>query len=340
MMDAREAQLRRWLPAAIAQAAPELGPLPASEPTLSAASADASARRYFRWQQGDLSLIVMDAPPEHEDSEPFVRIAGLLAEAGVRVPKIYAKDLEQGFLLLEDMGPRTYLEQIQAGVSSEKLDQMFAEAIDSLVCWQQSSRPGELPAYNDAVLLRELNLFPQWYVERHLERSFTSDDQADWAELCSLLLKSINAEARVFVHRDYMARNLMVADQGPPAVLDFQDALYGPASYDATCLFADAFFSWPEAQRTQWMQRYWQAARTGGIDLPAEFKDFQGQYRLMGVQRHLKVIGIFARICYQGGKPHYLDDVPRFFAYLHTACADDVRLAPLQRLLARLELAA
>ncbi len=340
MMDAREAQLRQWLPAAIAQAAPELGPLAAAEPSLSAASADASARRYFRWQQGNLSLIVMDAPPEHEDSEPFVRIAGLMADAGVRVPRVYASDLQQGFLLLEDMGQRTFLEQIQAGIDSIRLDQLFDAAVDSLIRWQLASQPQVLPPYDSAVLQRELALFPDWYAARHLQHSFNEVDRADWAELCQLLLASINAEARVYVHRDYMARNLMVPVSGAPAVLDFQDALCGPASYDATSLFADAFFSWPEPRRDAWMHSYWQRARDAGIELPAEYAGFQRQYRLMGVQRHLKVLGIFARIRYRDGKPHYLEDAPRFLAYLQSACQAEPDLAPLQRLLTRLELTA
>ncbi|SDT87456.1 aminoglycoside phosphotransferase family protein [Halopseudomonas salegens] len=338
MMDAREVQLRQWLPAAIAQAAPELGPLPAAEPILSAASADASARRYFRWQQGDFSLIIMDAPPEQEDSRPFVRIAELMTEASVRVPRIFVSDLQQGFLLLEDMGQRTFLEQIQAGIYDSWLEQLFSAAIDSLVRWQQASRPGVLPPYDSAVLQRELELFPDWYVARHLQCSFSEVDRADWAELCQLLLASINAETRVFVHRDYMARNLMVPASGEPAVLDFQDALYGPASYDATSLFADAFFSWPEPRRDAWMHSYWQRARAAGIELPGDYAVFQRQYRLMGVQRHLKVLGIFARISYRDGKPRYLDDAPRFLAYLQSACQAEPELAPLQRLLARLEL--
>lgn len=336
-MDARELQLRQWLPAAIDRAARATGPLPQAQAQLSAASADASSRRYFRWQQGDRSLIVMDAPPEQEDCRPFVRIAGLLADAGVRVPAIYAADLEQGFLLLEDVGPLTFLQHIQAGIAPERLAWLFSAAIDSLIDWQRASQPGVLPAYDSAVLQRELDLFPDWYLAQHLGQPLTATDREAWEALCALLLESINAEARVFVHRDYMARNLMVPEAGPPAVLDFQDALYGPASYDATSLFADAFFSWPEARRDAWMHNYWQRARQAGIALPDDYRQFQRQYRLMGVQRHLKVLGIFARIRYRDGKPHYLEDAPRFLAYLQAACAAEPDLAPLQRLLARLE---
>lgn len=336
-MDARMTQLHDWLPMALQQGFAQMGWGEAPEGRLSPASADASFRRYFRWEAGERSLIVMDAPPEHEDSAPFVRIAGLLRDAGVRVPRILASDLQQGFLLLEDMGSKTYLQSIEAGVSAQKLEQMFSAAIDMLIRWQLASRPGVLPEYDEAVLRRELALFPDWYVARELSRAFTVEQQTCWDQLQTLLLASNLAEAQVFVHRDYMPRNLMTAD-GEPGVLDFQDALYGPASYDATSLFADAFFSWEPAERTHWLTRYWTQAIAAGVPLPQDVDEFLGQARLMGVQRHLKVLGIFARICHRDGKPHYLQDAPRFILYLRDACAADERLQPLQRLLDSLEL--
>ncbi|ROZ85725.1 aminoglycoside phosphotransferase [Pseudomonas neustonica] len=338
-MDTRMTQLEGWLPAALAEGFTRMGWQGIPSGQLAPASADASFRRYFRWQSAERSLIVMDAPPEHEDSTPFVRIAALLEAAGVRVPRILASDLQQGFLLLEDMGAKTFLQSIESGVTAAQLEQMFSSAIDTLVLWQLASQPGVLPPYDEAVLRRELALFPDWYVARELGRSFNAHEQADWDQLQALLLESNLGEAQVFVHRDYMPRNLMTAEAAP-GVLDFQDALYGPASYDATSLFADAFFSWTPAERKSWLTRYWTQALAAGVPLPRELEVFLDQARLMGVQRHLKVLGIFARICHRDGKSHYLRDAPRFVRYLRDACADDVRLQPLQRLLDSLGLAA
>ncbi len=338
-MDIRTTQLKKWLPGALAEGFAQMNWGPVCEGTLAPASADASFRRYFRWQAGERSLIVMDAPPEHEDSAPFVRIAGLLQDAGVRVPRILASDLGQGFLLLEDMGSRTYLQSIEAGVTVQQLEQMFNAAIEALIRWQLASRPGVLPPYDGAVLQRELALFPDWYVARELGREFTEQQQSCWQQLQMLLLDSNLGEAQVFVHRDYMPRNLMTA-QGEPGVLDFQDALYGPASYDATSLFADAFFSWAPAERTAWLTRYWTKANAAGIPVPQALDLFLDQARLMGVQRHLKVLGVFARICHRDGKPHYLQDAPRFIGYLRDACVEDGRLRPLQQLLDSLGLQA
>ena len=331
-MDARHELLQSWLPAALAQAhgQKQWGEIRSAQ--LQPASSDASFRQYFRWTDGERSLIIMDAPPPQEDVRPFIRIAGLLAEAGVHTPEILAADPENGFLLMEDLGARTYLESIQAGVSAEQFEHMFAGALQVLVRWQTSSRPEELPDYDETILRRELQLFPDWFVTHHLQHEFDAEQQADWDGLCRVLLDSHLGENRVFVHRDYMPRNLMTA-AGEPGVLDFQDALYGPASYDVTSLFADAFFNLPLAERESWVRRYWEQARAAGIDLPEQFDEFLGQSRLMGVQRHLKVLGIFARIHYRDGKPRYLADAPRFLQYLRDACDRDTRLGPLTRLL-------
>ena len=332
MTDARYELLQAWLPPALTEVyqGKGWGDVPAGQ--LSPASADASFRRYFRWSAGGRSLIIMDAPPPQEDVRPFVRIGELLAEAEVHTPEILASDVEQGFLLMEDLGARTYLESIQAGVSAAEFEHMFAGAISVLVRWQGHSRPGVLPDYDEAVLRRELQLFSDWFVARHLQCELSAEQQADWDALCQLLLDSHLAEQQLFVHRDYMPRNLMTSS-GEPGVLDFQDALYGPASYDITSLFADAFFNLPLAERDAWVRRYWEQARAAGVPLPEQFEVFLGQSRLMGVQRHLKVLGIFARIRYRDGKPRYLEDAPRFIQYLRDACARDSRLAPLARLL-------
>lgn len=336
-MDAREQLLQAWLPSALDRVYDHKGwgDVPAGQ--LQPASADASFRRYFRWSDGTRSLIIMDAPPPQEDVRPFLRIGELFADAGVHTPEILAADPEQGFLLMEDLGACTYLESIQQGVRAEQLEHMFAGAIQVLVRWQARSRPGVLPDYDEAVLRRELQLFPEWFVGQHLQCELSASQQADWDELCRVLLASHLAEQRVFVHRDYMPRNLMTA-AGEPGVLDFQDALYGPASYDVTSLFADAFFNLPPEEREAWVRRYWEQARVAGVPVPESFAEFLGQSRLMGVQRHLKVLGIFARIRYRDGKPKYLDDAPRFIQYLRDACARDERLAPLARLLGSLGL--
>lgn len=339
IMDSRQTALHAWFRPALRNAFAEHEWGSPSEGELSAASADASFRRYFRWTDGSRSLIVMDAPPEHEDTRPFLKVAQLLTEAGVRVPQIYSADVEQGFVLLEDVGSRTFLEAMDEGMLPEERQRLFHSAVDQLIAWQLSSRSGVLPDYDEAVLRRELALFPDWFVSRHLGRTLDTSEQDDWNAACDVLLGSILAEPMVFVHRDYMPRNLM-ASTGTPAVLDFQDALYGPLSYDVSCLFADAFFSWPPVERAAWIQVYWSKAREAGLPVPEEFGDFLDQSRLMSAQRHLKVLGIFARIRYRDGKPRYLEDAPRFVGYLREACAADARLAPLERLLDSLELRA
>lgn len=298
---------------------------------LTPASSDASFRRYFRWEDGARSLIVMDAPPPQEDCRPFVKVAELLAGAGVHVPEILAADLTQGYLLLPDLGRQTYLEVIDA----DNADALFEDALKALVAFQRLPVEGLLPVYDEALLRRELQLFPDWYLARHLGVTLEGEALAAWERTCALLIASALAQPRVLVHRDYMPRNLMLSTPNP-GVLDFQDAVFGPVSYDVTCLFKDAFLSWPPARVDAWLHRYWQLAGAAGIPLPADFAAFQRACDLMGVQRHLKVIGIFARICHRDGKPKYLGDVPRFFAYLDEVIARRAELAPLAELLASL----
>ena len=299
--------------------------------TLTPASSDASFRRYFRWQAGGHSLIVMDAPPPQEDCRPFVKVAGLLAEAGVNVPQILAADLERGFLLLNDLGRQTYLEVIDA----DNADRLFADALQALLAFQRLPLQAALPHYDEALLRRELQLFPEWYVQRHLGIELSAAQQAAWQRICSLLIDSALAQPQVLVHRDFMPRNLMLSAPNP-GVLDFQDAVYGPVTYDVTCLFKDAFLSWPELRVRAWLEDYWRQARAVGIPVQAEFDEFLRASDLMGVQRHLKVIGIFARICHRDGKPRYLGDVPRFFAYIETVLARRPELAELAELFASL----
>lgn len=298
---------------------------------LTPASSDASFRRYFRWEDGARSLIVMDAPPPQEDCRPFVKVASLLAGAGVHVPEILAADLDRGYLLLPDLGRQTYLEVIDEG----NADALFEDALKALVAFQRLPVEGLLPAYDEALLRRELQLFPDWYLARHLGVTLAGEALVAWERTCERLVASALDQPRVLVHRDYMPRNLMLSSPNP-GVLDFQDAVFGPVTYDVTCLFKDAFLSWPEARVEAWLRRYWQLAQDAGIPLPASFAEFQRASDLMGAQRHLKVIGIFARICHRDGKPKYLGDVPRFFAYLDTVIARRPELAPLGELLAGL----
>ncbi|MCQ4348943.1 phosphotransferase [Pseudomonas stutzeri] len=330
-VDSRLEGLQAWLAERLPQVFAARGwgaPGPAS---LSPASSDASFRRYFRWEDGARSLIVMDAPPPQEDCRPFVKVAGLLAGAGVHVPEILAADLAQGYLLLSDLGRQTYLEVIDDG----NADALFEDALQALVAFQQLPAEDLLPAYDEALLRRELQLFPDWYLARHLGVTLEGAALAAWQQTCDLLVQSALDQPRVLVHRDYMPRNLMLSSPNP-GVLDFQDAVFGPVTYDVTCLFKDAFLSWPEARVEAWLRRYWQLAGEAGIPLPESFAEFRRASDLMGVQRHLKVIGIFARICHRDGKPKYLGDVPRFFAYLDTVIARRPELAPLGELLAGL----
>src|SRR5690606_2694437 len=234
-----------------------------------AASSDASFRRYFRWEGDGRSLIVMDAPPPQEDCRPFVKIAGLLAAAGVHVPQVLAADLERGFLLLSDLGRQTYLDVIDA----DNADRLFADAIDALLTFQRQPLQVPMPLYDEALLRRELQLFPEWYVQRHLGCTFEDAQQDAWERICRTLIDSALAQPRVLVHRDYMPRNLMLSEPNP-GVLDFQDAVLGPVSYDITSLFKDAFLSWPLARVDAWLERYWQRACEAGIAVPQRFEDF------------------------------------------------------------------
>ncbi|MBF8729322.1 phosphotransferase [Pseudomonas guariconensis] len=302
------------------------------EGSLTAASSDASFRRYFRWQADGRSFVIMDAPPPQENCRPFVDIDHLLASAGVHVPVIHGQDLERGFLLLGDLGRQTYLDIIDA----DNADALFADAIDALLAFQRLPMDAPLPSYDVALLRREVELFPEWYVGRELGLTFSEAQQATWQRVSQSLIDSALAQPKVLVHRDYMPRNLMQSTPNP-GVLDFQDAVYGPVTYDITCLFKDAFVSWSQVRVEGWLRDYWQKAKAAGIPVQADFEDFHRASDLMGVQRHLKVIGIFARICHRDGKPRYLSDVPRFFAYIDEVISRRPELAELGQLIAELK---
>ncbi|MEO8675005.1 MAG: phosphotransferase [Casimicrobiaceae bacterium] len=308
-----------------------------SEFAIAPASADASFRRYFRitpvapWR-GHATIIAMDAPPPKEDCRPFVRVARLLAAADVHAPAVLADDLARGFLLLSDLGDRTYLAALDAA-SAPKL---YADATDALIRWQTATRDGELPPYDEALLKRELDLFPDWYVARHLGRQLDAAQSATVARAFGLILDNNLAQPRVYVHRDYHARNLMVADPNP-GVLDFQDAVVGPVTYDLVSLLRDAYIAWDEEQQLDWAVRYWERARKAGLPVGDDFGAFWRDFEWMGVQRQLKVLGIFARLAYRDGKRAFLDDMPRVMAYLRGACGRYGALHPLLALIDELE---
>jgi hypothetical protein len=300
--------------------------------TLSPASADASFRRYFRVAFPDSTLIAMDAPPPQEDCRPFVRVAALMADAKVHVPAVLAQDLARGFLLLSDLGVTTY----HAALNPGNADQLFGDAIDTLIRWQLASSEGVLPAYDEALLRRELDLFPEWYLGRHLGIKLSSRQSESLEKIFSLILASNLAQPKVYVHRDYMPRNLMVCNPNP-GVLDFQDAVFGPISYDVASLFKDAFLSWEEQRVLDWTVLYWEKAKRAGLPVNADFGVFYRDFEWMGLQRHLKVLGIFARICHRDGKSGYVEDTPRFLGYVRVTALRYAVLAPLLRLLDQIE---
>ena len=302
--------------------------------TLRAASADASFRRYFRIDtaSGD-SLIVMDAPPPQEDVRPFVQVAGLLAETGVTVPRVLAQDVDQGFLLLSDLGNTTYLHQLGADTAHA----LYMDAIAALVQMQVHSRPDVLPEYDRALLLRELMLFPEWYIGRHLGVTLTTAQETTLHKIFDLILANNLAQAQVTVHRDYHSRNLMVLDAGNPGILDFQDAVYGPITYDLVSLLRDAYIEWDEAMVLDWAIRYWEQARRAGLPVAPDIDAFYRDFEFMGLQRHLKVLGIFARLSHRDGKDAYLKDLPLVMQYVRKTAGRYRALAPLVQLLDVLE---
>ena len=274
----------------------------------------------------------MDAPPDKEDCRPFVHVAELLLAAGVHAPRVHAQDLAQGFLLLTDLGTRTYLQELAPG----NAPRLFADATEALIRWQRATRAGELPPYDEALLRREMQLFPDWYVARHLGLELQSEQANLLEQVFALLVKSALAQPKVYVHRDYMPRNLMLSDPNP-GVLDFQDAVIGPITYDMVSLMRDAFLSWGEEAVLDWTVRYWEKAKAAGLPVDADFGEFWRAFEWMGLQRHLKVLGIFARINYRDGKPRYLADTPRFLRYARDVAKRYSALAILSRLLDELK---
>lgn len=303
----RQAAFERWL-------APLTERHQLRADTLRPASADASFRRYLRIEAASgASFIVMDAPPPQEDVRPFVHIAGLIGRAGLHAPEVLAADVERGFLLLTDLGRKLYLDALR-DASPRDADRLMRDALQALVQWQARVDATTLPPYDDALLRRELALFPDWCVEREFGVTWTDSQRAQWTGICDHLVASALAQACVAVHRDWMPRNLMVAEPNP-GILDFQDAVRGPITYDLASLLRDAFISWDEERELDWAARWWDDARRAGLPVGDDFGAFWKQLEWMGLQRHLKVLGIFCRLKHRDGKPHYATDLPRFFAY-------------------------
>ncbi|MDR2031438.1 MAG: phosphotransferase [Azoarcus sp.] len=329
-------QLRQWLARTLPNTRHELVP----------ASADASFRRYFRVVfstqdavPGHASLIVMDAPPEHEDCAPWLAIARLFAGTGVHVPEILAEDAGQGFLLMSDLGNTTYLDKLRAPeCTPTAAARLYADAIGALIAIQAASRPGTLPEYSDELLRRELMLFPDWYIARHKGISLDAGDEAALMAVFDKIIAVNLAEPKVFVHRDYHSRNLMhIVDGLNPGIIDFQDAVYGPLTYDLASLLKDAYIEWEEDFTLDLLARYWETARKHGLPVRPDFADFHRDYEWMGVQRHIKVIGIFARLAHRDGKDGYLASLPLLLRYLRKACKRYRELAPLLKLLDKLD---
>ena len=318
-MDFRLAALERWIGAHF----------PDVPFTLTPASEDASFRRYFRAGLADgRHFIIMDAPPEKENCGPFIHVAGVFAAAGAHVPSVHAQDTRSGFLLLEDLGNTTFLDFF----GKNDPQRPYAAATDALIRIQQASRPGVLPEYDRALLERELRLFPDWYIARQLRRDLAPREAAVLEAAFEAILANNLAQPKVFVHRDYHSRNLMVCEP-LPGILDFQDAVYGPITYDLVSLLRDAYVGWEEAQVLDWVARYWDKARGAGLPVRADFAEFYRDFEWMGAQRQLKVIGIFARLCHRDGKQRYLADIPRVLGYLLATCRRYRELAPLAQLL-------
>jgi N-acetylmuramate 1-kinase len=303
--------------------------------SLRPASADASFRRYFRIDgqtHGQAcSYVIMDAPPPQEDVRPFVHVAGLIQTAELNGPQVLAQDAEHGFLLLSDLGHTPYLKALQAGDANER-DQLMRAAFAALVQWQQKVPADSLPPYDAAVLERELDLFPTWCVEKEFGQTWDAKQQGYWQHVRQLLVDNALGQPVVAVHRDWMPRNLMVSDPNP-GILDFQDALAGPITYDFASLLRDAFISWEEEQEIDWAVRGWDAARKAGLPVNEDFGEFWRQLEWMGLQRHLKVLGIFCRLKHRDGKPAYSEDLPRFFHYATKVAMRYRELSPLLRLL-------
>lgn len=300
--------------------------------SLAPASADASFRRYFRIESKNpkfATLIVMDAPPQHEPLDAFLKVDLLLSNAGLNVPQILEKNIAEGFLLLNDLGTTTYLSELNDATANH----LYKDATLALVQMQLASKPDVLPNYDEALLQRELNLFPEWYLKKHLSIELSQLQQAQLQKAFELIIENNLAQAKVYVHRDYHSRNLMVTKKNNPGVIDFQDAVYGPITYDAASLWRDAYIAWPEEKVLDWVIQFWEEGRRTGLPMPSDFGQFYRDFEWMGLQRHLKILGIFARLFHRDGKDGYLKDIPLVLQYAIATANRYIELKPLARIL-------
>lgn len=317
----RQAAFQQWLAPLAVQHGLDVA-------SLRPASADASFRRYFRIDgTQQRTFVLMDAPPPQEDVRPFVKVAGLIGAAGLHAPQVLAADEARGFLLLTDLGRELYLEALTEA-SAGQADALMRDAIKALVHWQQHVDDSSLPPYDEVLLQREMALFPEWCVAKEFGVTWGETEHKHWAHVTRRLADSALAQPQVAVHRDWMPRNLMVCDPNP-GILDFQDAVRGPLTYDVASMLRDAFLSWEEEREIDWAARYWEQARKGGLPVSADFGEFWRQVEWMGLQRHLKVLGIFCRLKHRDGKPKYAEDLPRFFAYATKVARRYRELGPL-----------
>jgi N-acetylmuramate 1-kinase len=302
--------------------------------SLRPASSDASFRRYFRADAGNHTLILMDAPPDKEDSALFLDRAEVLAATGISVPRIFASDHAMGFLALEDFGSTPYLDALNTTTAPA----LYAQAIRSLIQMQANTQTNRLPGYDRAMLKRELDLYPQWYVAQHKKWELDDSQQQVLSKAFELIIERCVSQPQVYVHRDFHSRNLMVIEQPrSPGIIDFQDALIGPVTYDLASLFRDAYIVWDEAQQLDWLIRYWEQAKKAGVPVNSDFGEFYTQYEWMGLQRHFKVLGIFARLNYRDGKARYLNDLPVVLEYTMKVLRRYVELGPLLKLVEVIE---
>ena len=329
--DTRLALLREWL----ADLPTELG-LDAN--SLRTASSDASFRRYFRIDRPQGTAIIMDAPPEREDCRPFLHIGRRLAENGLRVPEILAQDLDKGFLVMSDLGSHTFFQALMEGVDEATLHILYRPALSALVRMQQA-RSDDLPAYDATRLLDELSVFREWYVEKHHKAELTETEASALADMFQMLAADNASQPTVLVHRDYHSPNLMVPSTGgeEPGIIDFQDAVAGPITYDIASLSMDARYSWEEERQLDWTIRYWEMARNAGLPVGNDFAAFHRAYEWMSLQRNLRVLGVFVRLSVRDGKHHYLDHLPRVNGYVRQVASRYGAFRPLLRLLDRLD---